>query len=232
MIGDRLPKMAWSMKYDTPDRMLMYVNNLNQDMATKAAEFATRVATLTAPKLSGAMSGRFTPVSGPGYFGIQWADQYAWFQEVGIRPFTMTRLAGKTIPMWITDYTGQLRRDNPKAKTRGTADGRIQVLIFRRAAKIGQRKSVVKMQGGTPVVSDVPASYPGAPGRIVRRVPPSPDTPAGLMGGWIAKGNVGVRWRHPGLGHRMYLQAAILTAAQSYNLDGYIKTLRGEEVTR
>lgn len=164
-----------------------------------------------APKLSGRSAARFLPLYGEGYFGVAWQDRYVWFQEAGISPFTNRALAGKTIPMWIDDPTGEERVKNPRAKTRVTESGKQQVLIFRRAAAMGARKQV--RRGG--VTRDVPASYPGAPGRIGLREAPRPNTMPGRVAGRIARGNVGVRWRHPGLEPRGFIRQAIVATALS-----------------
>lgn len=168
------------------------------------------------PKLSGASAARLQPLYGKGYFGIWWADSYVWFQDHGIRPFTMRNLAGKTIPMWVDDPTGAERSRDPKAKVRTTASGKTQVLIFRRAANIGQRitKYGKDRNGNRIVISDKPASYPGAPGRISRREAAAPWTRSGAKGGQIAPGNGGVRWRHPGIQPRLFLNNAVTLAAQ------------------
>lgn len=168
------------------------------------------------PKMSGASAARLQPLYGKGYYGIHWADSYVFFQDHGIRPFTMRNLAGKTIPMWIDDPTGQERARNPRARVRTTVSGKTQVLIFRRAANLGQRitKYGRDRQGNRVVVSDKPASYPGAPGRISRREAAAPWTRGGAKGGQIAPGNGGVRWRHPGISPRLFLNNAITLAAQ------------------
>lgn len=220
----------WSARYDTPDRMVISSPGLDPHLASQAAYEAVRIAQHAAPKLHGAMSGRLRPVFGPGFYGIWFEDQYAWFQDRGIKPFTMRRLAGKTIPMWINDPDGKMRKENPKAKIRTTVDGRTQVLIFRRAAKIGARKFATKRIGGQDKVVDVPASYPGAPGRITKRVPAFPDTPKGLIGGQIAKTNVGVRWRHPGLNQRGFIEQGLLGAASKYNIEGDMLAVSGDRV--
>lgn len=169
------------------------------------------------PKMTGASAARLQPIYGKGYFGIWWADSYVWFQDHGIRPFTMRSLAGKTIPMWVDDPTGQERVKNPKAQVRTTMSGKVQVLIFRKAANIGQR---VTKYGKDPktgqriIISDRPASYPGAPGRIGVREARSPNTREGKVAGRIAKGNSGVRWRHPGIAPRLFLNNAVTLAAQ------------------
>jgi hypothetical protein len=117
----------------------------------------------------------------------------------------MRSLAGKTIPMWIDDPTGEERRQNPKAKTRRTKSGKIQVLIFRRAAKIGARKQVRRAVGGVVHNVSVPASYPGAPGRITRRHGERGSSRGEHQPGGIRRFNTGVRWRHPGLAPRGFL---------------------------
>jgi hypothetical protein len=117
----------------------------------------------------------------------------------------MKSLAGKTIPMWIDDPDGEVaKEEGPKAKTRVTADGRRQTLIFRHAAPIGSRKMVFKRGQWV----SVPRSYPGAPGRINNR----------SSNGRIAAGNVGVRWRHPGIESRHYLNRSIEEVAFRYGI--------------
>jgi hypothetical protein len=131
----------------------------------------------------------------------------------------MHRLAGKVIPMWINDPSGKEQQANPKARTRLTQDGRRQVLIFRRAANPGQRKMVTRRVGSNEVQVSVPMSFPGAPGRIARREPAAPDTPLGRLGGQVARGNVGVRWRHPGTFARFFLREGLLQAAYTHGLE-------------
>ena len=80
--------------------------------------------------------------------------------------------------MWVDDPTGELASKNPKARTRVTMSGKPQVLIFRRAAKLGQRKAVrTKIANGLYHQTSVPMSYPGAPGRIGTRQAGQPWTP-------------------------------------------------------
>jgi hypothetical protein len=202
---------------ETPDRIIMVVPGLSGNRARNVAQAAVRECRRKMPKMSGASAARLQPVYGKGYFGIAWMDSYVWFQDHGIQPFTMKSLAGKTIPMWIDDPTGKERSQNPKAKVRTTMSGKVQVLIFRRAANIGQR---ITKYGKDPrtgqriIISDRPASYPGAPGRISNRESASPSTRAGKSGGQIAKGNGGVRWRHPGIAPRLFLNNACTLAAQ------------------
>jgi hypothetical protein len=205
---------------EQPDRIIMIVKGLNPGKARSAALSAVREARRKMPKMSGASAARLQPLYGKGYFGVWWADSYVWFQDHGIRPFTMRNLAGRTIPMWIDDPTGAERARNPKAKVRTTMSGKTQVLIFRRAANIGQRitKYGRDRNGNRIVVSDRPASYPGAPGRISRREVGQPFTRDGAKGGQIAPGNVGVRWRHPGIQPRLFLNNAVTLAAQWYGI--------------
>jgi hypothetical protein len=145
--------------------------------------------------------------------GIWFPDAHVWFQEKGTKPFTMRSLSGRTIPMWINDVDGSERRKNPKARVRRTEDGRTQVLIFRRAAEQGRRKVVRTVDKVTGAIrtSSKPMSYPGAPGRIGNRVTAGSST-GGQLGGQIAAGNSGVRWRHPGLRATQHLNAALAEA--------------------
>lgn len=204
-----------------PDRMIMIEKGLNPNVARAAAREAVRLARRRMPKMSGAAARGMQPLYGKGYFGISWATEVVWYQDHGTKPFTMRSLAGKTIPMWIDDPTGQERRDNPNAKTRMTESGKVQVLIFRRAALIGQRKKVYRRDPKTGLkvlVSDKPASYPGAPGRIAWREAAQPWTRPGRRAGAIHPGNVGVRWRHPGLKPRSFLNTSMTAAAQKAGL--------------
>ena len=204
----------------TPDRMIMLVPDLSGAKARTIANAAVREARRKMPKLTGSSMRKIYPLYGRGYFGIGFQDPIIWYQDHGIRPFTMTALAGKTIPMWIDDPTGTERSKNPKARTRTTASGKTQVLIFRRAAQIGATK-VVKRRNkvtGTWEATTTPASYPGAPGRIGTRQAAQPWTTPGKRGGQIAPGNVGVRWRHPGLPPKGFLNNAITLAAQWYGI--------------
>lgn len=197
-----------------PDRLVMMVEGLDESSAEVLANDAVYMARQLAPKSTGRSARNLQPIWGPGIFGVKWLDNHVWFQEAGIRPFTMRSLAGKTIPLWINDPDGSEQRKYPKAQTRRTADGRTQVLIFRKAAPIGSRKVV--MREGRPV--DVPRSYPGAPGRISMREAPQPWTAAGRVGGRIARGNVGVRWRHPGLSRRGFIRQSIELAADHHGI--------------
>lgn len=147
-------------------------------------------------------------------------NTYVWFQDHGISPFTMRSLAGKVIPMWINDPTGAERSKNPKAKTRTTASGVVQVLIFRKAARLGSQITKRKRdpKTGRMVETSKPASYPGAPGRINRREMGAPHTTPGRLGGAIAPGNGGVRWRHPGIAPRLFLNHGVTMAAQRHGI--------------
>lgn len=198
-----------------PDRLIMLVPGLGGSRARNLANAAVREARRVMPKLSGQAASRLFPLYGAGYFGIGFLDSYVWFQEIGIRPFTMFSLAGKTIPMWVSDPTGTEREKNPRARTRVTMSGVTQVLIFRKAAMPGQMKTVrKKVAGGTYEEKSVPMSFPGAPGRISKREAAAPWTTPGRVAGAIARGNVGVRWRHPGLAPRRFLNHAIALAAR------------------
>lgn len=204
-----------------PDRMIMVEKGLSPGRARAAARDAVRMARRRMPKLSGEAARGMQPLYGKGYFGIQWATQVVWYQDHGTKPFTMRSLAGKTVPMWIDDPTGSEREANPKAQVRRTESGKIQVLIFRRAARIGQRIRKYRRDPATGlkvVVEDRPASYPGAPGRISRREAKRPWTAPGKRPGAIKKGNVGVRWRHPGLHPRSFLNTSLTQAAQKAGL--------------
>lgn len=193
-----------------PDRMVMFVDVSESD-ARYLAINATEHARLTMPRVTGDTARRLQPLYGPGFFGIYFPDSHTWFMEHGTKPFTMRSLAGKTIPMWVPDVDGSLRAKNPKIKVKTTEDGRLLVLIFRRAARMGQRKNVRRPNRWTGTMETVStvASYPGAPGRINRRVPGG----FGPSGGQIAQRNVGVRWRHPGLRAMQFLNSAIAETA-------------------
>jgi hypothetical protein len=187
----------------SPDCLVLLTGD---DVNTQqAALVALHQARRIMPKLTGWSSSRLMPIWGDGWFGIRWLDRYVWFVEHGTRGRTMKSLAGKTIPMWIDDPTGEMRAKNPKNKTRTSRSGKTQVLIFRRAAAFGQRKTVKRKVAGQVVDVSVPASYPGAPGRIVSREAASPWTATGKVGGAIRAGNVGVRWYNPGISARYML---------------------------
>ena len=168
------------------------------------AKIATEEAQRYAPRASGQAALRMAPIWGPGWFGIHWLDDYLFLQEMGIRPFTMHALAGRTIPMWVNDPNGEEAAKQKNPRTRTLADGRRQTLIFRRAARHGQRKTVMRQVGGAMQRMSVPASYPGAPGRIAVNRSQGILRAGSVIGphvnrGRILRGNVGVRWRHPGI---------------------------------
>lgn len=202
--------MAAEVRYAVgqPDRVLMLDDSLSSREARWVAEDARARARLLLPRVSGRSASRLEAISGSGWFGIYFPDPTVWYVEHGTKPFTMRSLAGKTIPMWITDRDGTVRAKNPKAQTRITEDGRHQVKIFRRAARIGQQKTKVTKDGR---ITSTPMSYPGAPGRIDNRIRES----SGQIGG----GNVGVRWRHPGITGQGYLNQAVSEAAVAAGLN-------------
>lgn len=203
-----------------PDRLIMIVSGISGGRAHRLANNAVREARHLMPKLTGQAASRLYPLYGKDYFGIGFQDSYVWFQENGIQPFTMFSLAGKTIPMWVDDPAGELQQKNPKAQTRVTLSGKPQILIFRRVAKSGQRRTVRKVSRVSGEVREytVPMSYPGAPGHIGsplgRREAARPWTTPGRTPGAITQGNIGVRWRHPGLAPRKFLNHAMTRAAQ------------------
>lgn len=191
--------------------------------AYEAAQLAVAHAQALCPKLTGTGASGIKPLFGEGYFGLTWTMPYLWVQNVGAKPFLMRSLAGKTIPMWIDDPTGTEKAKNPKAQTRTTESGRTQVLIFRRAAPIGSRKTVKrKGPGGAMISRDVPASYPGAVGRIAQREAPRPWTTEGRTGGQIAQGNIGIRWYFPGLSSRNFFEEGLNRAAEDIGARGHI----------
>lgn len=207
---------------DRPDRLIMVVPNLSAVDARRIASQAVREARRRMPKATGQAASRLGATYGDGFFGITWQDNYTWFNENGVRAFTMTGLVrdgrAKVIPMWIEDPTGAERARNPRARTRTTLSGKSQVLIFRRVSPVGTRKTTqrrIRVAGQWQVVTrDVPASYPGAPGRVATREAPAPHTTPGRRAGAIARGNIGVRWRYPGLQPRMFLNTAMTFTAQ------------------
>lgn len=205
---------------ERPDRLLVLIPGMRPGQARRVAQDAVRVARRRMPKMTGKGAKRMQPLYGKGFYGIFFGDSYIWFQENGIRPFTMNNLQGKTIPMWVDDPTGQERSKNPKAKTRVTASGKTQILIFRKVAMKGQRKTVKRKNKVTGKIetTSVPMSYPGAPGRISNREMGRPFTRLGKVGGQIARGNGGVRWRHPGLAPRKFMNSSITEASGSHGI--------------
>jgi hypothetical protein len=191
-----------------PDALYVLVNGLTAVDSWRLASQARSLAYSRAPKLSGASARSMDPYWGEGFFGIRWSRPSLWFVETGHGAFTMRSLAGKTIPMWVPDPLGRLAAQNPKAKTRTTVDGRRQILIFRRAARLGQRKLVTRRVAGRTVGASVPASYPGAPGRIALR----------SAEGRVLSGNVGVRWRNPGGPGMHFIARSISDVAEAAGL--------------
>ncbi len=203
----------------TPTRIYMRVHELDGESARYVAESSVELARMMAPKSTGESSAKFTPIYGDGYFGIAFSDAHVWYQEMGIRPFTMHNLAGKTIPIWADDPYGKLRSENPKAETRVLPGNRIQVLISRKAALKGARKVITRTaRGGRKIRVETPASYPGAPGRIASREAATPWTTEGRVGGAIARANIGVRWRHPGMYGKYFLREGLRRAAIAHGI--------------
>src|SRR5690242_9251715 len=91
---------------ERPDRLLVLIPGMRPAQARRIALDAVRIARRNAPKLTGRSAKRMQPLYGKGYYGIFFGDTPLWFQENGIRAFTMNNLQGKTIPMWIDDPTG------------------------------------------------------------------------------------------------------------------------------
>jgi hypothetical protein len=206
-----------------PDRLIFVAPELSIEEAYGVAQQAVKYAQALCPKLTGTGASGIRPIFGEGYFGVTFEMPYIWIQNVGARPFLMRNLAGKTIPMWVDDPTGSQARDNPKAQTRTTASGRTQVLIFRKAAPIGSRKTVkTRGPGGATISKDVPRSYPGAAGRIANREAAQPYTTPGRVGGRIAQGNIGIRWYFPGLSPRHFLEEGLKRAAADAEVRGRI----------
>lgn len=203
-----------------PNALVVRVPGLDRGSAHRLAVVAVERARSIAPKSSGRGAAGLAPYFGAGFFGITWDEPYMWFQEQGIKPFTMRNLAGKLIPMWVTDHDGSEARKIPlkdrARRTRVDASGKRQVLIFRKAAKIGARKTV---RGPNGAPRSVPASYPGAPGRISAR-----HTVDGTSTGKIAarhngRAHVGVRWRHPGILARGFMHHALISTAASAGIN-------------
>lgn len=162
-----------------PTTMIAVVPDLDPFSSMLMAERAVAAARFAMPR-GWSVKKRITPVYGEGYFGVAWQDAYLWYQERGIKAFTMRSLKGKTIPMWVRDFDGKLAAANPKIQRRREEDGSEKVLIFRKATNPGQR------------------------GRIAKR-----DEK-----GRIQKGNIGVKWRHPGLEGGDWIYDAIHNTAR------------------
>lgn len=205
-----------------PDRLYLLIPGLDPQSARRMAYAAAGIAKKNAPKLSGSGAKSIYPLWGKGFIGLTAKAHYMWYQESGIRPFTMKNLAGKTIPMWIDDPYGVERAKNPKAKTRVTASGKSQILIFRKAPKIGSKTPKLKKNRvtGKYETKMVPKHYPGAPGRIGRRQASISNTAPGhsvvKSSGKVAKGNVGVWWRHPGITPRLFMNYALTRTAMDF----------------
>lgn len=190
----------------TPDRILALMDNdMGIEFMQTLAQEAVQIAHNDLPKISGRLANSLVPVFGETFWGIHFPDKVSWYLERGTSPFTMNSLQGKVIPMWVDDPNGEEAKKIKNAKTRITLDGRKQTLIFRKAAKKGERKLVFR--NGQWV--SVPKSYPGAPGRINVR----------SANGRIGQGNNGVRWRHPGIDPRYYLNNAMDAIIENYELD-------------
>jgi hypothetical protein len=206
-----------------PNRLYMRAPQYSREqcemLAKQSAEFVRSIT----PRLSGRGAAGIKPYWGVGWFGIRWDRPYLWYQEAGINPFTMNNLpTDKPIPMWIDDPTGAEAKANPKAEKRRTENGRQQILIFRKVAKKGARKKIAvrDREGRLLRYRTVPASYPGAPGRIARR---SYDERYGVNSGKIARlvprPHVGVRWRHPGIVNREFMQHGLQQVGEMARLD-------------
>lgn len=195
-----------------PDRLYVYDAGLSKRAARPLAHEALEQARKNAPKLSMRSYSNLYPIWGDAFFGVGWKDDYVWFQEAGIRPFTMKSLEGKIIPMWVDDPNGAVAKANgtdaKPAETRNTPSGRQQTLIFRRVGVKGAKRPDGSSQ-----------AWPGAPGRISRREPGRPATRPGKRPGAIAKGNQGVRWRHPGLKARWAIATALEGVAEGNMMD-------------
>lgn len=207
-----------------PDRLYVWDQGLRRGVARSLAWESLREARKNLPKLSAEGQKSLYAIWGVGYFGIGWRLDYIWYQEAGIRPFTMHSLEGKVIPMWVDDPRGDVERENTtrssKPETRTTPSGRKQTLIFRRAGKKGDLRR-----------DGEPQSYPGAPGRIARREARRPATRAGKTPGAIAKGNTGVRWRHPGLKPRWAITTVLESIAEQNMMDTTVYgALPGESI--
>jgi hypothetical protein len=215
-VTDILPEMRMCAE---PNRIVAIVEDgePTSELAARAVAAAQEVM----PKVTGHLAGTLRPIFGSNFFGIYFPDRRIWFLEQGTRAHTMHSLAGKTVPMWIDDPSGSVRRENPKAKVRTTVDGRTQVQLFRRVGtKSGYRawqSKVIRMtRSGVRVAR---YKYPGAAGRIARREAAKPLTSAGRTGGRIARGNVGVAWRNPGIQGRQMLNFAMTIAAEESDID-------------
>jgi hypothetical protein len=195
---------------ENPDRIVM-LTDLGVDNCEILAEQAIETAKARMPRVTGGMASTLQVLAGEGYFGIYFPDRRTWFLEQGTKPFTMRGLPrDRAIPMWVDDQDGSTYREEQRhskkpVQRRRTDDGREQTLIFRRAAKNKARKQV--MRDGRLI--SVPRSYPGAPGRIASRA----------TTGHILTGNVGVRWRHPGIRARAFLNTSMGDVALDHGIE-------------
>ncbi len=203
-----------------PDRLYMLAPERTRSECHKMAMAAVALCVKDAPRLSGRATAGIKPYYGLAFFGVKWDRPYLWYQESGTAPHTMRNLAGKTIPMWIDDWTGDLARKNPKAKTRITANGRRQILIFRKVGKIGAKKRVADRDSEGRIVRwrSVNQSFPGAPGRVSNRQWSPPDGTTGRISLLISRPHVGVKWRHPGLVPREFMKNSIATVGAENGL--------------
>ncbi len=196
----------------TPDRYVILAPTLSGKDAYRLAQQAARMARNLAPKLTGQGARDIHPISGKGFFGLI-MPPHLWIQERGMPGRTMHELAGKVIPMWIDDPTGSEAAKEPRAQRRVTASGKRQILIFRRAAKKGERKPVRRKIAGQWTIRWTNKHWPGAPGRIALREARKPYTTPGRTPGAVAPQNIGVWWHHPGISPRMFANHAMTTVA-------------------
>jgi hypothetical protein len=204
-----------------PDRMWVSAPGVSTSDCRHLAALCASRAQSIAPKVSGAGARGIKPISGDGFFGLSWDQTHLWYVEEGTAARTMRSLAGRIIPMWLPDPLGRLHREYPKNETRVTVDGRHEVLIFRRVAKIGQTKNVIRRDShGRLQVRSKPASYPGAAGRInLRQFPDFPNgTGNGRIMSTIERPHVGVRWRHPGIVGKHFMAHSITSVCQEYGI--------------
>lgn len=203
-----------------PNTLEVLVAGLGEQAAHRLAILAVSRAQHIAPKSSGRGSQNLRPYWGKGFFGITWTDSYMWYQEAGIKAFTMRSLAGKLIPMWVNDRDGSEAAKIPiKDRTRRTrtdAAGKRQVLIFRKVSAMGARKQVPTSTPG--LMRSAPASYPGAPGRISHRVVENGRNTGRIAARVNGLPHVGVRWRFPGLIGRGFMHHALQDTALSAGL--------------
>ena len=203
-----------------PNALEVSVPGLDAQWTKWLALQAVSRAKLLAPKSTGRGAHNLTPFWDDGVYGIAWTDSYMWYQEAGIKAFTMRSLAGKLIPMWVSDRDGSEAAKIPakdrQRRTRVDAAGKRQVLIFRKVAKMGARKMRPTSTPG--IMRSVPASYPGAPGRISHRTVVNGANTGRIAAVVNGLPHVGVRWRFPGLIGRGYMTHALQSAAASAGL--------------